>query len=38
MIICKELAFVWVVGGRKFLSKKEAEEHIKKKGKKYATK
>ena len=38
MQIFKELDFIWIVGNRKFLSKKEAEEYIKKKGKNHVAK
>ena len=38
MIISKELAFVWIVDGKKFLSKKEAERYTKKRGKNVAKK
>tara|TARA_R110002012_G_scaffold42563_1_gene115807 strand:+ start:189 stop:311 length:123 start_codon:yes stop_codon:yes gene_type:complete len=36
MRIYKELAFVYIVEGKKFLSKKEAEEYTKKRGKNVA--
>ena len=33
MRIYKELAFIYIVDGKKFLSKKQAEEYTKKRGK-----